>query len=72
MKCELGLYDLMDCAIERMTLATDLTTLHRAWDRSVDESCKYINNRDISLHTRIAYRAWLDQTYLMLRTYMKE
>lgn len=72
MNYELGLYNLMDCAVTRMTLATDLTTLRSAWDKSVDESCKYINNREVSLSTRIAYRAWLDQTYLMLRTYLKE
>lgn len=72
MKYEETLYCLMERAMCKMTSSKDLTTLREAWNKSIDDSFKYINNKDVSLTTRIAYRAWLDQTYLMLRTYLKE
>ena len=72
MKYEDSLYCIMERAMCKMTSAEDLTTLVKRWDESIDDYVAFINEHDISLINRISYRAWLDQTYLMLRTYLKE
>lgn len=72
MKNEDTLYDLMERAMNIMASAEDLTTLRRLYLYSMAEYIKWTNTNELNSVVKIAYRSWLDQTYLMVRTYMKE
>ena len=72
MKYEDTLYDLMERAMSRMTSANDLNTLQKKWKKSIREYYEYAIDKEIRDIIRISYITWLDNTYLMLRTYLKE
>ena len=56
----------------RMTSANDLITLQKKWEKSVSEYYEYAKDKIIRDIIRISYITWLDNTYLMLRTYLIE
>ena len=72
MKYEDTLYALMERAMSRMTSANDLNTLQKKWEKSIREYYEYEKDKVIRDIIRISYITWLDNTYLMLRTYLKE
>lgn len=67
-----SLYCLMERSMAKMTSANDLTTLQKKWKESVREYYEYAMDKELRDIIRISYSTWLDQTYLMLRTYLKE
>lgn len=55
-----------------MSSAKDVYSLQKARERTVLEFNEFCARNVVRSVLEISYRSWIDVTYLMLRTYLKE
>lgn len=72
MKYEDSLYCIMVRGMLRMTSAKDVYSLQKDRERTVLEFNEFCARNVVRSVVEISYRSWIDVTYLMLRTYLKE
>ena len=72
MKYEDSLYYIMERGMLRMSSAKDVYSLQKARERTVLEFNEFCERNVVRSVVEISYRSWIDVTYLMLRTYLKE
>lgn len=72
MKYEDSLYCLIERAMFKMSSSKDVYSLQKARERTVLEFNEFCAHNVVRSVVEISYRSWIDVTYLMLRTYLKE
>ena len=72
MKYEDSLYCIMERGMLRISSAKDVYSLQKARELTVLEFNEFCSRNVVRSVVEISYRSWIDSTYLMLRTYLKE